>query len=243
MELIPPLRRLWRRRWALAAGMLAAVALGVAAGSSPPARAELAWTSVALDTPRSQLVDSAPKGYDSLPWRASLIVHLMARDTVRTALAQRLGVPPDHVTVADPALAVPLAPASMPKKAADVASATVAPYVLTLQMPDSSLPVISVAATAPQRAGAVRLAQAAVAILASQGSKPGTYKSIVPSAGGPRLQPFLVQQAAPLHMKTLSVSKLPVKGVVAPVFLLLVWLACLALVPRGPRLRLRPAAA
>jgi hypothetical protein len=223
--------------------VLAAIALAVAAGSSPPARTEVAWTSVALDTPRSQLVDSAPKGGDTLPWRASLIVHLMARDSVRAALAQRLGVPPDHVTVADPALAVPLAPASMPVKAAAVAEATVAPYVLTVQMPDSTLPVVSVEAAGPERARAIRLAQAAVAILASQTSRPGRYKSIVPSVGGPQLQPFLVEQVAPLHVKTVSASTLSVKGVVAPAFLVLVWLACLALVPRGPRLRLRAAAA
>ena len=56
-------------------------------------------------------------------------------------LAERLGVRPDEVAVVDPALAEPIVPASMPKRAAEAAAFTVAPYVLTLDLRNSALPI------------------------------------------------------------------------------------------------------
>ena len=50
MELLPLVRKLWRRRLLLVAGGVVAIALALAVGSSPASSSALAWTSVALDT-------------------------------------------------------------------------------------------------------------------------------------------------------------------------------------------------
>ena len=46
-------------------------------------------------------MNSAPGGADTLPWRASLLVHLMTTDATQRKLAQRLHVRPDEVVVID----------------------------------------------------------------------------------------------------------------------------------------------
>ena len=91
MEFLHLLRRLWRRRILLGAGVLVAAATLVASGGTSPVTAQggLASTSVALDTPRSQLVAAAPVGADTLAWRASLLAHLMATNASRMELAGR----------------------------------------------------------------------------------------------------------------------------------------------------------
>ena len=69
MEALPLVRRLWHRRLLLACGVLAAIAIAVVVGLRPAAKTGVAWTRVALDTPKSQLVDSSPSGADTMPWR------------------------------------------------------------------------------------------------------------------------------------------------------------------------------
>src|SRR5829696_4779896 len=129
MEALPLVRRLFHRRRLLAGGALAALAVVILVASRPSPSTGVAWTLVALDTPKSQLVDSSPSGADSMTWRASLLVHLMGTDSTQRELAQHLKVPTGEVTVVDPALATPKLPASMPKKASDAAAITLAPYV------------------------------------------------------------------------------------------------------------------
>lgn len=238
MELIPLLRLLWARRVALAGGVVLALALAVVVGMPSSASSAVAWTRVGLDTPRSQLIASMPPGADTLPWRASLLTHLMTTDETRGLLAQRLGLPPDQVAVVDPILSTPLIPASMPTKASTAAAPTV-PYLLKLSVKDPSLPVISIEAAAPDRAGALSLARAAVAILESQASSEGTYASLIPSANARRLQPFLVQPVADLRVKPVVSAVMPIKRLGAAVVVLGLWFAAVLLLPR----RRAPAAA
>ena len=243
MELVPLLRLISRRRLLLVAGLVVAVALAVVVGSPPPASSAVAWTRVALDTPRSQLVDSAPSGADSLPWRASLLTHLMTTDQTQRELAQRLHVRPDEVTVVDPMLATPIILASVPKKASDVAAVTAAPYILTLSVTNASLPMISVEAAAPDRPGAVKLAQAAVALLESHASPEGTYSSLIPTGEAAKLQPFLVQDVAAVRVKIVTKAAVPMKQVGAPLFLLGMWVLGVLFLPRLLRRRPQPAGA
>jgi hypothetical protein len=242
MEVLPLLLRLWRRRLALAAGALMAIALAVAIGPPPPRSHAVAWTRLVLDTPTSQLVKSSPSGADSLAWRASLLTHLMETDATQRQLAQRLGVRPDQVAVVDPVLAEPLVAASAPQKAADVAAVVGAPYVLTVSVTSSTLPMISIEAAAPKAAGAKRLADAAVDIFKAQAPSDGAYVSPIPTGEGVRkFQPFVVQDAAVLRVKTVLTSQVPVKTVGAPAALLLLWCAFVLLLPGGPRRRPRAA--
>jgi hypothetical protein len=239
MELLPALRMLWRRRLLLAAGVVAAIAMAVAVGFAPPGSSAVARTHVTLDTPTSQLVESAPPGADTLPWRASLLTHLMQTDASQRAVAQRLGVNPSQVTIIDRAFAAPVSPTSMPLDAADAALVTSAPYVVTVGVVDTVLPVISIEAAGPDRRGAARLAEATVAVLESYAVSPGRYRSLIKTGGGApaAFQPFVVRPIGAVRVKAVKATALPIKAVGVPGFLLVVWIVCLAFVPRGPRRR------
>jgi hypothetical protein len=245
MELLPLLRLIWRRRLALAAGLVVALALAVVIGAPPAGKSAVAWTRVDLDTPTSQLVKSAPGGADTLPWRALLLVHLLRTDAVQREIAQRLSVRPDQVSVVDPSLALPEVPASMPTAASEAASITVAPYVLTVQMPSEFLPLISLEAVAPDAVGAKRLAAAGVAALESQSSSPDSrYSSIIKTGGVPQTyQGFQVSQVAPIRAKQVTASTMPVKQIGAPLFLFGLWAAAALFLPGRSRRRPRVAPA
>jgi hypothetical protein len=247
MELVQ-LFRLARRRWlALLAGIVLAVVAAVAVGGAPPTASTLAWTRVALDTPASELVKSAPSGYDTLPWRGLLLSHLMLTDATQRELAQRMRVPQNEVAVVDTEFAIPEVGDMVALKATDASLPTGALYVVTVNVPNVTLPVISIEAMAPDRSGAARLAQAAVAVLRSRASPGGTYTSKIRTNGSPqpRLQPFVVQQVAPVRVKHEVKSSLPTKGVAAALFVFVAWLAgvrILSRLVRRRRPRLAPAA-
>src|SRR6266542_1863882 len=128
MEVLPVLRVLLRRRRLIGAGALVAIAVALAIGRPAPTSSAVARTRVALDTPASQLVKSAPAGADTLPWRASLLAHLMATEPAKGQIAQSLHVRRDQVAVVDVALSVPQIEASLPQSAAEAAAITYAPY-------------------------------------------------------------------------------------------------------------------
>lgn len=242
MELLPILRLIWRRRILLGAGLVVSVALALGLGGPPKSSSVLAWTRVNLDTPTSQLVDSAPRGADTLPWRASILIHLMATDATQKRLAQSLHVRPEDVVVVDPALELPIVPASVPTAAAEAAQVTAAPYVLTLTLTNSSLPTIAIEAAAPDRAGAKRLAAAAVAVLESQSSlSADRFSSKILTGGGVVLkrQPFLVQRVAPIRAKPVTERVISPKQIGPPLSLLVLWTAGALLLP-GRLHRRRP---
>src|SRR4051794_41828535 len=113
MELVPIVRLLWRRRLALAAGLLVAAALAFVGGRTSPPSSGVASTRVTLDTPKSMLVDTTPAGGTTLGWRAALLAHLVAGDGERRAVAARLGIPPQQPAGVDPQLAGPPPPSSI----------------------------------------------------------------------------------------------------------------------------------
>jgi hypothetical protein len=239
VEVLPVLRVLWHRRRLLAAGAVITAALVVVFGRPQPSSSAVASTRITLDTPSSQLVAAAPGGADTLPWRALLLSHLMATESSRRQLAQRLGVGNDKVTVFDTALSRPDVPATMPQRAADAAAVTGAPYVLTVSLPSDALPLISIHATAPDRPGAIRLAEAAVAVLEAQSSRGGTYKSpiLTDAAYSPRLQSFVVSQVEPVHVKRIAASTPPIKRLAAIFFLFVAWCASVLFLRRLGRAR------
>lgn len=246
MELVPVFRLLWHRRFLVATGLILAVAVFAvlaAKASTPPIA--VAWTTVALDTPESQLIDVAPAGVDTLPWRASLMTYLMATDSATDELARRVGVRADQVNVVNTALTLPLVPTAMAQAAATAANKSVAPYAVTIFVNGDVLPVISLEAAAPDRVAAERLADAAVAVLRSWASPGGRFASQIPTnVGNSTLQPFTVTQVTPVRVKQISSSKLPKKAVAASLLVFLAWCAGAALVLRlSRRLRLQGQAA
>jgi hypothetical protein len=247
MELLAILRLIWRRRLLLGAGLAVSVALALGIGGPPPSSNAVAWTRVNLDTPTSQLVASAPGGADTLPWRASLLVHLMATDSTQRRLAQRLHVRPNDVVVVDPALALPIVPASIPTAASDAAGMTVAPYVLTVTRTNPLLPTIAIEAAARDGARARQLATAAVAVLESQSSvSDARYSSKILTGGGVALKPqqFQVEQVAPIRAKPVAERVVSAKQIGGPMVLLALWSAGALLLPgflRCRRPRVAPA--
>lgn len=223
-----------RRRWRfLVAGAVVAIVLVVAIGPPPKSTSGVAWTRVTLDTPKSQVVESDPKGADTLPWRAALLVHLMATDDTVRQLARRVGVGPDELAVVDPALADPQVAASMPVDAAQAASFTVAPYVLKVYIRVSALPMITIEASAPDADGAKRVAQAAVDILEAESSPAETpYASRILTGGGAALkyQAYFIEAVAPVRAKDVVANTQPTKQI-AVGLIFGAWCAAVLLVP------------
>jgi len=226
MELLIVARLLWRRKWALLLGFAVAAALVVVRGGDEPTTSGLAWTNVVLDTPKSQLVNAAPSAAPSLPWRASLMTHLLATDAVTKELAAKVGVAPEDVRVVDPTQTFARVPASVPAKAAEAAAVNGSPYVLTAYMQNDSLAMITLEAAAPDVAGARRLADAAAAVLASQAPHAGTYSSPILTAGGKNeLEAYTIRQAAPTRAQTVVSDKGPLVAIGIGVVLWLLWTA------------------
>ena len=235
MEILLVLRALWRRHRLLGGGLVCSVAVLVALGGMTPAtkRNSVGSTSVTIDTPRSQLVAAAPAGAETLPWRASLLEHLMATDASTKQLARRLGVTPHKVLVVDSDLSVPLVTTAMAQADAKAAGDVLAPYLLNVFLQNTSLPVISIEAAAPTQAGARQLANAAVDVLKSEASPPGTFSSTVKTDGGHLTrQPFVVTQTSPVRVKVVKSTSLALKPIAAALFVFVVWCVAGTLVAR-----------
>lgn len=244
MELLPLLRWGWRRRLVLVGALVASIAAFVALGGSRSsgATSAIAWTQVTLDTPHSQLAAAAPAGADTLSWRASLLTHLMATDASTRELASRLGVTQNELGVVDLRLSVPLVQTSMAVASSEAGFLAATPYSADVFLPDPTLPVISIEATAPQSSSAQRLAKAAVAILNLQASPGGRFSSSIPTDADPRrrtLQPFGIARVAPVQVMLVRASTTSLKPVAGALF---VFLLCCVLGGRLAALarRLRP---
>jgi hypothetical protein len=203
----------------------------------------IAWTRVALDTPRSQLVDTAPEGVSTLTWRAATMMHLLATDESQAEIARRLGVRPDLVAVVDGSFNTPLRPTSLALSATEAGAVIGAPNVLTVYIPDYSMPVISLEAAAPDVAGAKRLADVAVEVLQSSGSNGGAYRSRIATGGeaSEQRQQFNVTSIAEVRAKAVSETLPPMKAIAASLFVLGAWTAAVfavAYLRRRPHRRL-----
>jgi hypothetical protein len=157
MDTVTILRELWRlRRFVIGVCLLALLA-GTAVLHSKY-EVGVATAQILVDTPNSQVVEVAPKGYDTTGVRANLLASLMVDGVVKSAIAARAGLQPNQLVGVDSATADPL-PVSAP----------VGPhaFVLTTQVPTDSvgdeLPIIELDAQAPNSAEAARLANAAIA--------------------------------------------------------------------------------
>jgi hypothetical protein len=162
MELVTILRELWRLRLLVVVVALIALLAGLAVAFKLPSlesrkyEVGVATASVLVDTPNSQVVEVAPKGSDTLGVRANLIANLMAEGVVKSAIAQRAGIPPERLEgIAESAGA----PAEKPPSSADA-------YVLTMRVVSTfdgdRLPIIEIEAQAPDAPRAAKLAGAAV---------------------------------------------------------------------------------
>jgi hypothetical protein len=244
MEVLGLLRVLWRRRLLVLVGAAAAVALGVAVGGTPSTSSGFAHARVLVDTPRSQLVDTAPIGADTLTWRASLMAHLIAGEPAKERLARRLGIRPDELAVVDPALSAPQIGSSLPKSASELAGMTAVPYVLTVYLQNTTLPVISVEAVAPDREAAARLAAAAEEVLKADVPPPQPEPAVTDEEAESdafrsdlsELQPFVVREVGSVRARTVVTGGLPMKAVAAAIVVFGLWTMAVAFLPLVARL-------
>jgi hypothetical protein len=233
MELLFVLRALGRHKLLVLVGVLAAAGAGfMAYKSKPPVTSTVAWTRVIVDAPKSTLVDAESEAADSLPWRSELIAANMTSEPMRAELAKRMGLPADQVDVINPTLVNAPIPASVPEAAARAAAITPAPYVLTPSVPNAAIPMISLEAAAPDVAGAKKLVAAAVEELQAHAVKPGRYTSLIyTGAGKDELEPFEVDQIAPVQSNVTVTSEAPMMGVAAAMFVLLGWCSVIVILP------------
>jgi capsular polysaccharide biosynthesis protein len=162
MDLVTILRDLWRRRVLVAlAGIAAVLAAVVVAFQVPTLESRrytvgLATTRVLVDTPRSQVVEVAPKGSDMLGVRANLLANLMVEGVVRAAIAERAGLQPKQLQgIAESGVDPSAAPVQPDPRGTAMTTRVVAST-------DGDLPLIEIEAQAPAGASAAKLANAAV---------------------------------------------------------------------------------
>ena len=166
MELVTILRELWHRRTIVALVALVSLLVGAAVAFRLPSlesrkyEVGIATARILVDTPKSQVVEVAPQGSDTLGVRANLIASLMADGVVKDAIAKRAGLKVSELEGVAETTAGAGAPAEPKTFTAD-------DNVLTtrvIQTPEGDrLPIIDLETQAPDTAGAAKLADAAVA--------------------------------------------------------------------------------
>lgn len=163
MQVVKILRQLWRVRLLVAIAAIVSLLLGLMVAFKLPSfqtrqyELGIATVRMLVDTPQSQVIEVAPKGSDVTGGRANLLANVMVQGVVKAAIAERAHVSNDDlVGIAESAAdGTPMAPPSDPTK-----------QVLTTRVvatTDGDLPIIEIEARAPDGAGALKLANSAVA--------------------------------------------------------------------------------
>jgi hypothetical protein len=178
-----------------------------------------------VDTERSELIYQAPRGHDTLPWRAQLLAYLTESGPLRKRIASQAGIPVKRLAVVEPPLAVPEIPATLASRAAKVANVIYEDHVLTVSF-DELTPIISVDAAAPTREAAARLAAAASATLREAGT---------PASDIPGIQPLRVESLGPVQSKEIVEKPKLVFAVALALVLFCAWCAIVAVGPRALR--------
>lgn len=182
---------LWRRRIAVAVGVLLAIAATAAgihrgAGAAPTASS---LTLVLIDTPKSLVIDAQARGADTIYTRARLVGSLIASDDAKAAIARRGRLQPSELAIAGPgAAAPPNVTTPLADQAITVARPT-QPYLVSVEVAPN-LPIISIDANAPHRDEAVKLGRAAVDTLPSVArvAPGGGSNVVIKQLGGPLIR-------------------------------------------------------
>lgn len=164
MSSVTLLRALWRHRIGVTVIALVAMLSGGLLAyrpSFPPQRrgydVGVATASILVDTPKSQVIEVAPRGSETLGTRATLVANLMVDGEIKAIIARRAGLPTKRLRAASqaPDAASPLTGVNA-RSYAYTTSAAVTPDMTTL-------PIIKVQAQAPNVPQAIALANDVVA--------------------------------------------------------------------------------
>jgi capsular polysaccharide biosynthesis protein len=168
VDFVTILRELWQRRALVAVVAIVAAVVGylLAFQASFPPKSRsytvgVASARILVDTPRSQVVDVAPKGSEMLGARASVLANLMVEGDIKKGIAQRARLRPGQLhAMARSADGEMAAPDSWSDPKAHVLTTSV-----LMNSDLVELPIIRVEAQAPDPARATTLANAAVGAL------------------------------------------------------------------------------
>jgi hypothetical protein len=218
MELLPILSILWRRRWLVVIGFVAALAAAYFLQSKPTLGVGTAAAQVMLDTPRSDLASSEFDDTTNLATRAALVAHSMLTEDVRDRLARSLGVKSDRVAIVDTSYRNPTIQTTLPLAASEAAMAAPEPYLLQTRF-DGQTAIISLEARGPDPASAARLADAAVDEITTH----------VPTGDGPEYKPFTIERIMDTRVRQLAFAQGRMMAVVAAGTLFGIWCVCLVL--------------
>jgi hypothetical protein len=213
------LRELWRFRISVCAAAITAVAVGwlLAFGVSLPPKSRsykvgVATASVLVDTPRSQVVEVAPEGSETLGERANVLANLMVDGEIKDVIARRAGLPPKQlVATAGAGGAASTAEPATPLNARSHALTTSA----VVASDSADLPIIRVQTQAPDVSQAIKLANAAVTGLSSYLDAKAASET-VPAARRLRVRPLGVAQG---HEAARGPGRITAVGVVILLFL------------------------
>jgi hypothetical protein len=237
MNTVKKLQELWRLRRYVAGVCVVALLAGVLTTHSmsfPPKSKSydvgVASAQVLVDGPDSQAIVGAssavtPSGgqmLGTLATQANLLADLMVEGSIKTDIAQRAGVNPNQLIGVSAAVTVPSASGSSPVSVPSGPNV----YALTTQIltdtaGDTTFPIIEIDAQAPDRAKAIRLANAAVGGLQAFVSSQAAAARI-PDANRLSIMSFGISQAS-----TQTRGPSPVIGVVVTIVVLL--LGCVSI--------------
>lgn len=162
MSFIEILMELWRKRWAVLAGVVVATAVAfVVHGSDTSLQYSTARSQVLVDSPASSIAD-LDRDLNPLIARASIFSRLLTSPAALQAIGQQAGVDPRAIFAQGPV--DPSEPRSVQEPTADARGGQLvgerSPYRLLFQS-SSGLPIVTIYAQAPTTDGAVKLADGA----------------------------------------------------------------------------------
>lgn len=176
---------LWSRRRLVACAGLVAILAGCAVGynifSFPPKSRQYwigtATARVLVDTPSSQIVAVDPAGLEFVTSRANLLASLMVNGPIKTVIAQRVGLQPDQLSGIAQSAQSPITSPTPPARGYALTTTVLEDTDLS-NPAGNQLPIIDIATQAPNAAGAVGLANAAVAGLRQYLASQATVEQI-----------------------------------------------------------------
>lgn len=173
MELVSVLRVLARRRLLVALGVLAAAVVGYAASGAisvgpfgaSEQQSTVAYSQIQIDTPKSLLVDLEVNS-SAIGTQTVLLADRMPKSAVQAEIARTAGIRPEQLTVLPTDAAYPARVSPLATRGAEVASTPRGTYLLEVSA-TTEFPIISVAASGPDRRTVRRLAEAPTTVLRS----------------------------------------------------------------------------
>ena len=196
MELLAFGRWLRRHPVPVVVGVLIAGVVGLMAMRGETKTFGVATTRLVVDTPNSQLLNPAPKGAETLPWRSGILAELAATDSAIARIARDMRVRPSSIAAISTNLTDPETPSLLSGHALEAEADRPEPYLVAVGF-DERLPIITIATTAPDRAQATRLANAAATELihiTSASTTGGNPPGIVAERIGPPRSKAVVEQ-------------------------------------------------